>query len=75
MITVVSNTSPLMYLITLDEHNLLRQLFSRIFIPQAVFGELCAPGAPLIVRQVMSKTPFWISVTSEYPYSGDNWRP
>lgn len=62
MITVVSNTSPLMYLITIGEHDILRQLFAHILIPQAVCNELCASGAPHRVREVMSTPPSWIMV-------------
>lgn len=36
---VISDTSPLNYLISIEQENLLPQLFGRVTIPQAVFDE------------------------------------
>ena len=62
MNTVVSNTSPLRYLVVIGEHALLAQLFSKILIPNAVFQELTNERTPETVRQVMQSSPPWIEV-------------
>ncbi len=46
---VVSNTSPLRYLIQIGESDVLPQWFGKLFIPQAVFEELTHPHAPIVV--------------------------
>ncbi len=48
---VVSDTSPLNYLILIGEEELLPKLFGRVVIPNAVFGELQAAGASEKVSQ------------------------
>lgn len=47
---VVSNTSPLNYLILLDEINVLPRLYERVSIPQSVCEELQAAETPEAVR-------------------------
>jgi predicted nucleic acid-binding protein len=46
MIVVVADTSPLNYLIQLDHVELLRRLYSRVLIPEAVLSELQREPAP-----------------------------
>jgi uncharacterized protein len=41
---VVSNTSPIFYLSTIGQLNLLRQLYNEIVIPTAVFSEITHVG-------------------------------
>ncbi len=59
---VISDTSPLNYLILIGEENLLRALFGRVIIPQAVFDELSAKGASGQVRDWARNLPEWIEV-------------
>ena len=60
---VVSNTSPLLYLAALGDFELLRDLFSKIVIPRAVFREIAAGGADLpIARSVQGAMASWLSV-------------
>jgi predicted nucleic acid-binding protein len=60
---VVSNTSPLVYLAALGDFELLRDLFSKIVIPRAVFREIAAGGADLpIARSVQGAMASWLSV-------------
>lgn len=63
MKTVVSNTSPLRYLTCIGEQDLLRRLFSKIFIPNAVFQELIHQQTPEIVRSIMQTRPEWINIS------------
>lgn len=59
---VVSNTSPLNYLVLVELHSLLPDLFSRVLIPPAVERELRAPGAPLAIRKFLASAPQWLAV-------------
>lgn len=59
---VVSDTSPLNYLILIGAEDLLPKLFGRVIIPQAVFDELNAAGAAAPVRDWTRNLPVWIEV-------------
>lgn len=48
--TVVSNTSPLNYLVLIDLQYVLPALFERVLIPEAVLRELRSSGAPQQVK-------------------------
>jgi predicted nucleic acid-binding protein len=64
---VVSDTSPLNYLILIGQINVLPTLYGRVFIPQSVYDELGALEAPEAVREWRAKLPDWIEVPSEQP--------
>jgi predicted nucleic acid-binding protein len=59
---VISDTSPLGYLLLIDLVDLLPQLYGRVIIPQAVRDELSAPGAPDIVQIWISQPPEWLEI-------------
>jgi predicted nucleic acid-binding protein len=59
---VVADTSPLNYLVLIEEADLLPKLFGRVVIPQAVFNELHATGASEIVRDWAQNLPVWVEV-------------
>jgi len=59
---VVSDTSPLHYLILCDAENVLPKLFQRVIIPPMVFHELQQTNTPQPVRQWAAKLPEWVSV-------------
>lgn len=46
MAIVVSNTSPLRYLVCIGEEHLWSRLFGKVLIPPAVFRELTHANAP-----------------------------
>jgi predicted nucleic acid-binding protein len=52
---VVSDTSPLNYLILIERVNVLPILFNRVVAPPAVVAELCHPEAPKVVADWASK--------------------
>lgn len=58
---VISNTSPLVYLLLIQEIRLLPCLFSEVLIPAAVREELAHPEAPIEVRNWIEQSPDWIS--------------
>jgi len=60
--TVVSDTSPLNYLIVTGLDHILPTLFGRIAVPAAVYGELSAPGAPEQVKVWLAAPPGWLEV-------------
>ena len=47
---VIADTTPLNYLVLIDQSNLLPRLYGRVLIPSAVYQELQAEGAPASVR-------------------------
>lgn len=59
---VVSNTSPLRYLIAVGRAELLAGLFGEIVIPTGVAQELGDKSAPLIVRQWIARPPAWLRI-------------
>ena len=61
---VVSDTSPLNYLVLIGCIELLPQLFDQVFIPQAVLDELNHERTPEAVRQWVAALPEWAVVRS-----------
>ncbi len=59
---VVADSSPLHYLILVEQVGLLRHLYSEFLIPQAVAAELTRPAAPSEVRTWVSAPPAWLRV-------------
>jgi predicted nucleic acid-binding protein len=57
---VVSNTSPISYLITIGHIDLLPRLFTTVTIPDTVRTELGSPKAPLIVQGWVNDPPSWL---------------
>ena len=57
---VVSDTSPLNYLLVLGEVDLLPRLFGSVVIPKAVAEELRHPQAPLEVKAFVDGPPVWL---------------
>ncbi|MDI9634930.1 DUF3368 domain-containing protein [Oscillatoria amoena NRMC-F 0135] len=61
---IVSNTSPINYLILIGQIDLLPKLFRQIVIPQAVYSELSDPEAPSLVRTWIATPPDWLKIQS-----------
>jgi hypothetical protein len=55
----VSNTTPLRYLIAIDQEQLLGKLFEKVFVPAAVHSELTEARTPEIVRRRILALPGW----------------
>jgi predicted nucleic acid-binding protein len=62
MIVVVSDTSPLNYLILCEVVEILPKLYERVVIPQAVYAELASPDAPPVVQEWVRQLPPWLTV-------------
>jgi predicted nucleic acid-binding protein len=61
---VVADTSPLNYLLLIEEIDLLPTLFGTILIPQAVFQELQHPRTSQQVKDWMTHPPAWLELRS-----------
>lgn len=60
--SVVSDTSPLNYLVLIELQDLLPKLFDRVLIPDAVHRELLAAGAPDPVKRFFASAPDWLDI-------------
>jgi predicted nucleic acid-binding protein len=58
----VSNTTPLRYLIAIEQEHLLGQLFEKVFVPVAVRAELTETRTPEMVRRRVLSLPEWFEV-------------
>jgi predicted nucleic acid-binding protein len=72
----VSNTTPLRYLIAIEQEHLLGQLFDRVFVPVAVHEELIDARTPETVRRCVLSLPAWFEVrtvqetqTTTFPFT------
>lgn len=59
---VVSDASPLHYLVFIDEVDLLPRVLGKIIIPATVFDELNRRRTPEKIKQFFSEPPEWLSV-------------
>lgn len=59
---VIADTSPLHYLVLLDQVDILPALYGRVIIPSAVLAELQAQRTPAAVKQWAAKPPKWLEV-------------
>jgi len=64
---VVSNTSPLCYLVLIEQINILPALFGEVMIPEAVRIELKDQGAPQAVQRWLASPPTWLKIKSVSP--------
>jgi len=62
MSVVVSDTSPLNYLILCGAERILPELFQQVVIPPTVFAELQQPATPMLVKQWATALPGWVVV-------------
>ena len=60
--TVVSNMSPLHYLILIECDRILPLLFAQVFAPPAVIDEMRAPSTPEVVRRWADSPPEWLKI-------------
>ena len=64
MPAIVSDTTPLNYLVLIEAAQLLPRLYQRVLIPPAVRDELTPPRAPETVRFWMAHPPSWLEVVT-----------
>jgi predicted nucleic acid-binding protein len=61
---IVADTSPVNYLVLIDQIGILPRLYSRVLIPPAVFDELTHPAAVSLVCEWTERHPVWLEVMS-----------
>jgi predicted nucleic acid-binding protein len=59
---VISDTTPLNYLILIKRIEILRQLYEHVVIPPAVLAEMTSSDSPLAVSKWAVNRPMWITV-------------
>lgn len=59
---VVADTSPLNYLLLINQIDLLPRLFQQIIIPDVVRDEMLDPDAPPVLQQWIANPPSWLTV-------------
>jgi predicted nucleic acid-binding protein len=61
---VISDTTPLNYLVLIEQAEVLRQLYGRVMIPPAVLDERQRDRTPPAVRDWIANRPAWLEVHS-----------
>jgi predicted nucleic acid-binding protein len=59
---VVADTSPINYLLLIQEIDILPKMYGKVVIPRTVHEELLRPAAPEIVRAWIAGAPDWIEI-------------
>ena len=59
---VVADTTPLRYLIVIEQVQLLPTLYGRVLIPPAVADELSHTRTPQVVRTWLAARPIWLEI-------------
>lgn len=59
---VVADTTPINYLILIEEIEVLPKLYGRVVIPHIVREELLRPRAPALVRKWIDRSPAWLDI-------------
>jgi predicted nucleic acid-binding protein len=74
MAVVVSDTTPLHYLILIGQDSVLAKLYSRVIVPPAVLQELSHLAAPPAILAWAKSPPAWLTVQAptEIPGRFDN---
>ena len=61
---VIADTSPINYLVLIDQINVLPRIYGGILIPQAVYDELQDSASPRKVREWFSTHPDWLKISN-----------
>lgn len=72
---VVADTSPIFYLLSIGQINLLPRLFETVFIPDAVHKELCHPTGPILLRDWVAGNPPWLKIMPVEPIDDSTLQP
>jgi predicted nucleic acid-binding protein len=59
---VVADTSPINYLLLIDQIDLLPRLFQQVIIPDMVQNEMLDSSAPVVLQQWIANPPPWLLV-------------
>jgi predicted nucleic acid-binding protein len=64
MQAIVSDTTPLNYLVLIQAAEILSNLYGKVFIPPAVKAELAHENTPDVVRIWISQAPSWLEMVT-----------
>lgn len=64
MAVVVSDTTPLHYLILIGRDSVIKTLYGQVIVPPGVMQELCHPAAPPIIAEWAKSPPTWVTIKS-----------
>jgi len=67
MAVVVSDTTPLNYLVLIEAIDVLPRLYDRVLIPAVVWDELAQPETPEPVLNWLAQSPSGLEVTNPMP--------
>ena len=59
---VISDTSPICYLVLIGEIDLLHQIYTQVLIPQVVQEELLNEKSPIEVQNWINNPPHWLII-------------
>jgi predicted nucleic acid-binding protein len=59
---IICDTSPLCYLLLIQQVEILPKLFGHVIIPNAVYEELLAEGADPVIQIWISQPPDWLGI-------------
>lgn len=59
---IVSDTSPICYLLLIEKIDILPALYNVIIIPKAVADELSSINAPTIIQDWIAQPPSWLQI-------------
>jgi predicted nucleic acid-binding protein len=59
---VVADTSPINYLLLINQIDLLPRLFQQIIIPDVVRDEMLDPDAPTVLQEWIANPPSWLTI-------------
>jgi len=66
-VIAVADTSPILYLLLIDEVDLLPTLFRDVLVPSEVIEELRHPSAPGKVAEWLGQAPDWLRIETTSP--------
>jgi predicted nucleic acid-binding protein len=59
---IISDTTPIRYLVEIEEAHILEELFGKVIVPLAVFNELQHRKTPLAIKEWIANAPGWLEV-------------
>lgn len=64
---VIADTTPINYLVLIEQVDVLHEMYGRVLIPQSVLTELQSSDTPDVVRKWIAESPEWLEVRQVIP--------
>jgi predicted nucleic acid-binding protein len=65
-VIVVADTSPINYLILINEIDILQKMYGTVVVPPTVLEELQSPSTPVRVREWLGDLPPWFQIRAPF---------